>query len=88
MTKLMQVKINPDKNFDTVFGADCFRKYWPELETTGVLVGKLGAYWYIWDVKEQWCVNDTAFFTWKDIRDHMTIVRSRDPNGRFAKRKG
>lgn len=86
--KFMRVKIDPKKNFNRVFGADCFRQYYPALETSeGVLVHKMGpdGWWYIWDEQENWYVNDTAFFTWEDICNGMTVIRKRDRNGRFVK---
>lgn len=84
--KFMRVKIDPKKNFNRVFGADCFRQYYPELQTDeGVLVHKMNDWWYIWDTNTNWCVHDTAFFTWEDICEGMTIIRKRDRNGRFVK---
>ena len=86
--KFMRVKITTEKNFDAVFGADSFSQHWPQLETSeGVIVHKMGpdGWWYIWDEQENWYVNDTAFFTWEDIRDHMYIIRKRDEHGRFIK---
>lgn len=81
----MRVKIDKNKNFDAVFGADSFRAHWPELMTEqGVEVRKLQDWWYIWDHAEQWIAHDTAFFTWEDIK-HMAIIRNRDAHGRFVK---
>ena len=85
----MRVRINPDKNFDAIFGADCFRQHWPELETKqGVLVKKLGGSWYIWDTATDWVAHETSFFTWNDIQIGLTIVRERDARGRFVKEIG
>ena len=80
----MRVRIKDDDKFNAVFGADCFRKYWPELyNKTGVKVKKFGNWWYIWNEETDWMASDTAFFTVDDFKC-LEIVRNRDSKGRFT----
>lgn len=82
----MRVRIDPKKNFEAIFGADCFIEYWPELSTErGVLVKKFAGWWYIWDAATDWMESETAFFTPEDIKTGLAIVRARDARGRFVK---
>ena len=82
----MRVRIDPNKNFWTIFGAGCLIENWPELSTDkGVLVKKFGGWWYIWDTATEWMVHYTAFFTPEDIETGLAIVRARDARGRFVK---
>lgn len=82
----MRVRIDHNKNFWAIFGADCLIENWPELSTDqGVLVKKLDGWWYIWDPATDWMVDHTAFFTPEDIETGLAIVRARDAHGRFVK---
>lgn len=83
---MMRVRIDHNKNFKAIFGADCFIENWPELLTDqGVLVKKFNGWWYIWDAATDWMVHSTAFFTPEDIKTGLAIVRTRDARGRFVK---
>lgn len=76
MNEVIWVKINPQKNFDSIFGAECFRKNWPNIETDiGIPVRKFGpdGWWYVWDIERNWLVDETAFFSKEDMKHLIKI---------------
>lgn len=68
--KYILVRISDDSAFDGVFGADCFRKNFPELYTSGVLLRQFGpdGWWYTWDKEQDWMHDETSFFTKEDLK--------------------
>ena len=69
----MKVKIKDRRGFDSVFGAESFLKWWPELETTGVEVKELDGWFYIVDPTTGRRAHDSAFFTEGDMK-HLEVT--------------
>lgn len=65
---------NKQEFMRSVFGAESFVEYWPELETSGVTVRKeSNGHYYILDECKPHTGNDTAFFTEEEL-EYLTIV--------------
>lgn len=69
----MRVRIKDLKGFNSsVFGADSFLEYWPEILTTGVDVKKHEGFYYIL-IKGKMS-NNTAFFSKEEMKYFEEIL--------------
>jgi len=66
MSKQLYVVKDKDGFTNSVFGADCFLKFNPEISTTGVELKQIGKFYYIIENGEP--VNDTAFFSQEEMQ--------------------
>jgi hypothetical protein len=74
----MKVVIRDIERFESaVFGADCFIKNFPELQTTGVEIKRLfkDELWYVINPETGWYYDVSTFFT-KDELKFLKQVRT------------
>ena len=64
--------VKAKENFGAVFGADCFLQYWPEIESSGIEVQKMGNYYYVMENGKR--VNSSAFFSETELQNYLEIV--------------
>lgn len=68
----MKVVIRDLEAFEAaVFGAECFVKQYPELQTTGITIKRLfkaDPWYYIIDPATEWYYDISAFFTKEDLK--------------------
>ena len=69
---IVKVKVKNINKFASVFGADCFLEWYPELLTTGIDVARIMDRYYI--IKDGKVVNDTQFFSTADMKT-LKIVK-------------